>query len=157
MEEFKIIAAIFSSLTSPVVAIGVAYIAFQQWKVNSSKELRESNQHKIHVYLAVKKLLHSFDNTLKVDLKLYEEMQEALAIGDFIFDEKLNEWLLEVDSEAGCWLNINSIIQYGQNELSIQEYSMRYGEEKIKLNISQDKMQNFHCELLNKFKDHIIL
>ncbi|WP_305810113.1 hypothetical protein [Photobacterium kishitanii] len=55
MEELKIITGIFSSLTNPIVAIVVAYIAYQQWKVNSNKEMRESNQNKLHVYLAVKK------------------------------------------------------------------------------------------------------
>ena len=157
MDELKIITGIFSSLASPIVAIVVAYIAYQQWKVNSNKELRESNQHKLHVYFAVKRFLHSFDNTLQVDRKLYAEMQEALAIGDFIFDEQLNEWLSDIDAEAGCFLNIQEIIEFGQKELSDVEAQQLIERENPHLARSQDKLQNYHCELLSKFKCYICI
>ncbi|OBU30139.1 hypothetical protein [Photobacterium kishitanii] len=155
MEELKIITGIFSSLTNPIVAIVVAYIAYQQWKVNSNKEMRESNQNKLHVYLAVKRLLKSFDNTLEIDKKLYLEMQEALAIGDFIFDDTLNKWLSDVDCEASCWLNIKDIINMAQKELSGLELSQVIEREEPYLTISQDKLQNFHCELLGKFREQL--
>ena len=48
------------------------------------------------------------DLFVQADRKLYAEMQEALAIGDFIFDEQLNEWLSDIDAEAGCFLNIQT-------------------------------------------------
>jgi len=157
MEEFKIITGIFASLASPIVAIIVAYIAYQQWKVNSKKELRESNQHKLHVYLAVKRFLQSFDQKIEVDEKLYLEMQEALAISDFIFDEELNEWLNEIDCEATCWLDYQRIINLAESELSGIELSQVIGREKPYLEKSQDKLQDFHCELLGKFKDRLIM
>lgn len=155
MEEFKVITGIFSSLTSPIVAIVVAYIAYQQWKVNSNKEMRESNQNKLHVYLAVKRFLQSFDNTQEVDKKLYLEMQEALALGDFIFDDTLNEWLSDVDIETGCWLDVKRIINMAENELSGLELSKVIEREEPHLEKSQEKLQDFHCELLGKFKEQL--
>ena len=159
MEEFKVFTGIFSSLTSPIVAIVVAYIAYQQWKVNYKKELRESNQHKLHVYLAVKRFLHSFDRTMEVDEKLYLEMQEALAISDFVFDEELNEWLSDIDDEASCWLDIQRIINLAIKELELSGFATSeiIAREKPHLEKSQEKLQNFHCELLSKFKKHLVM
>jgi hypothetical protein len=155
LEDFKIITGIFSSLASPIVAIVVAYIAYQQWKVNSNKEMRESNQNKLHVYLAVKRFLQSFDNTLEVDRKLHLEMQEALAIGDFIFDDTLNEWLNDIDSEASCWLDVKRIIDLAENERSGLELSPILEREEPHLEKSQEKLQQYHCELLGKFKEQL--
>ncbi|WP_305810114.1 hypothetical protein [Photobacterium kishitanii] len=82
-------------------------------------------------------------------------MQEALAIGDFIFDDTLNKWLSDVDCEASCWLNIKDIINMAQKELSGLELSQVIEREEPYLTISQDKLQNFHCELLGKFREQL--
>ncbi len=41
MENIKIIIELLTASLSPVVAITVAYIAYQQWNINASKEARE--------------------------------------------------------------------------------------------------------------------
>jgi hypothetical protein len=87
----------------------------------------------------------------------YSEMQEALAISDFIFDEELNEWLNEIDLEASCWLDTHRRIKLAENELSGFKSSKLISREKPHLEKSQDKLQNFHCELLGKFKDRLIM
>ncbi|AYF20043.1 hypothetical protein FORC71_1671 [Vibrio parahaemolyticus] len=44
---------IFSALLSPVIAVSVAYIAYQQWKLNVSKEKRDSKSERLQIYMAV--------------------------------------------------------------------------------------------------------
>ncbi|MEI8623467.1 hypothetical protein P4S67_02660 [Pseudoalteromonas sp. B137] len=98
----------FSALLSPVIAISVGFIAYQQWKLNVDKEKRESNSNKLHIYIVVKRFLRSVDINHVVDDKLYEELQEALALADFYFDGIVTDWLFQVDSDASSLAKLNA-------------------------------------------------
>ncbi|EHV2395441.1 hypothetical protein LG585_002166 [Vibrio parahaemolyticus] len=41
LDLVKQLVDIFSALLSPVIAVSVAYIAYQQWKLSAEKEKRE--------------------------------------------------------------------------------------------------------------------
>jgi len=139
---------IFSALLSPVIAISVGFIAYQQWKLNVDKEKRESNSNKLHIYIVVKRFLRSVDINRVVDDKLYEELQEALALADFYFDGIVTDWLFQVDSDASAWLNLMQINSLPDTQESNPEFTrnLREIEELI------DGLQNFHCELFDVFK-----
>jgi len=152
MESIKPLIDLFTALLSPLVAIIVTYIAYQQWKINNSKEKREVKSEKLQVYLSAKRFLSKIDETRTVDESLYREFQEATALADFMFDETIIDWLADVNSDASSWLD--------------GEYTrISYNEKGLKKNLKQvspiqdsiiDKLQNAHCQLLDIFKDKLI-
>ena len=97
---------IFSALLSSVIAIPVGFIAYQQWKLNVDKYKRESNSTKLHINIVVKRFLRSVDINRVVDDKLYEELQEALALTDSYSEGIVTDWLFQVDPDTSAWLNL---------------------------------------------------
>ena len=139
---------IFSASLSPVIAISVGFIAYQQWKLNVDKEKRESNSNKLHIYIVVKRFLRSVDINRVVDDKLYEELQEALSLADFYFDGIVTDWLFQVDCDASAWLNLMQI-----NSLpDMQESNPEFTRNQREIEELIDNLQNFHCELFDVFK-----
>jgi hypothetical protein len=152
LSTFKQIIDIFSALLSPVIAISVAFIAFQQWKLNANKEKRESNAHKLQIYMDVKRFLRSVDTTRNVDIKLYEELQESLALADFYFDGIVIDWLFEVDCAASCWLDLTQMNSIPNSE----EDNPEYGRNAKDIDGLIDELQNFHCQLFDVFKSGMV-
>lgn len=159
VNSLKPIADLFGALLSPVIAITVAYIAYQQWKINSKKENREIRSSKINIYLRVKKLLRNVDETKTINLELYSDFQEALAEADFLLDDELIDWLEEVDAAATDWLDINEMTENSRKDLkanqSIKDYeswkkrNMEYIEKAI------DLLERAHCEVIERFKKSV--
>lgn len=148
----KQIIDIFSALLSPVIAISVGFIAYQQWKLNVDKEKRESNSNKLKIYMVVKRFLQSVDNKRVVDTKLYEELQESIALADFYFDGIVTDWLFQVDCDATSWLNLTQINSLPNSEKLNSEYARN--QEEIERLI--DSLQRFHCQLFQMFKDSMM-
>lgn len=144
LSVFKQIIDIFSALLSPVIAISVAFIAFQQWKLNAIKERRESGQQKLQIYMVVKKFLIYVD----VNRVLYEELQEALASADFFFNDNVTDWLYEIDCASSACLNLVRINSLKNSERDNPEHvrNMNDIEDLI------DELQTFHCQLFDVFK-----
>ncbi|WP_220491461.1 MULTISPECIES: hypothetical protein [unclassified Pseudoalteromonas] len=92
--------------------------------------------------------MRSVDINHVVDDKLYEELQEALALADFYFDGIVTDWLFQVDSDASAWLNLMRINSLPDMQESNPEFTrnLRKIEELI------DNLQKFHCELFDVFK-----
>ncbi|MBQ4836021.1 hypothetical protein [Pseudoalteromonas luteoviolacea] len=142
---------IFTALLSPIIAISVAYIAYQQWKLNVAKEKRDLKSDRLKIYQSTQRLLRGIDNTHKVDLKVYEDFQESVALADFYFDEGVVDWLHNVDMEVSCWLNNLEIIDAQEYEL--KESALAFCGPQIKKSI--DALQDYHCQLLSVFKEHL--
>ena len=141
-----------TAMLSPIIAITVTYIAFQQWKINASKESREIQSEKINIYLVTKKLLNHIDQTNSVDLNLYNEFQEAAARADFLFDSNIIDWLTDVDLSISCWINIDEIINDSKNDASKEWLEKEEGYKQKEM----DKLQTAHCEILDVFKDKVL-
>ena len=152
MDNVKPIIDLLTALMSPIVAITVTYIAYQQWKINASKETREIRTEKLHIYLSVKRFLSHIDETRIIDPILYKEFQEASALADFIFDADVIDWLFDVDSNASSWLDgENMRIQH--QEKAPLEFLQK---EEMRQDKIIDKLQTAHCQLLDVFKDKVI-
>ena len=93
LETLKTISQIITGFASPIIAGTLAYIGFQQWKINRQKELRESTESKLQIYLAVKRFLSGFCRTKVIDANEFKDFRESIALGDFILEEPLREWL----------------------------------------------------------------
>ncbi|HIF9080627.1 TPA: hypothetical protein ACX6NP_001488 [Photobacterium damselae] len=142
---------IFSALLSPIIAVSVAYIAYQQWKLSADKEKREQKADKLKIYMSVQRFLRNTDCYGKVDLTLYKEFQEALALADFYFDYQLIDWLNEVDSSASSWLNYVEMcsLEYPEHLKHEYDQNLKYMEDCI------DRLQDNHCQLLGMFKSRL--
>lgn len=152
INTIKPIIDLLSALTSPIVAITVVYIAYQQWKINASKASKDIQKEKLEIYMAVKRFLRHVDSFRKVDQKLYNELQEAIALADFLFDADVTEWLFNVEGEASCWLDTNQILEKAGDKSS-EGWEQQ---ERKHLEASVDKLQDAHCELFDMFKNKII-
>ncbi|WP_028470049.1 hypothetical protein [Neptunomonas japonica] len=150
LSTFKQIIDILSALLSPVIAISVAYIAYQQWKLNTNKEKRESNSQKLHIYMVLKRFLRAVDTSRSVDLILYEELQESLALADFYFNYAVTDWLFDVDCEASVWLDLSEISLILENE------SPEYTKNRREMEEVMNKLQNYHCQLFDVFKSSML-
>lgn len=152
LSTVKQIIDIFSALLSPVIAISVGFIAYQQWKLNVGKEKRESNSNKLQIYMVVKRFLRSVDNNRVVDEKLYEELQESIALADFYFDGAVTDWLYQVDCDASCWLDLTRINSLPDSDKLNPEYARNKKETEGLI----DNLQKSHCELFEVFKDSMM-
>lgn len=152
VENVRAIIDVFSALLSPVIAITVAYIAYQQWKINASKESREVKAEKLNVYLVVKRFLSNIDATKSVDPKLFKEFEEASAVADFIFDSEVIDWLFDVSGNASSWLDIDRIIRESPHSSSNKWLE----KEEIYKASAMDKLETAHCELLDIFKHKVM-
>lgn len=153
-KDYKPIIELFGALLSPVIAATVAYIAYQQWRTSQRKELRESHQAKLLVYLRVKKLLRSIDSAREVRLDHYHDFTEALAEADFLFPKKIQEWLSEVDISAHCWLDARERISLWKKEGNDPNADWIIKEEK-QMDQEIDGLQDAHCELLKLFQPYM--
>lgn len=152
ISTIKPIIDLLSALTSPIVAITVAYIAYQQWKINAKKAFKETQKEKLEIYMAVKRFLHHFDTYQKIDQKLYSELHEAIALADFLFDKEVTDWLFNVDIEASSWLDTTSILEEDK-DMAPTDWVLK---QKAYVRESRDKLQNAHCELFEVFKNKIV-
>lgn len=152
IQSLRPIIDLLSALLSPIVAVTVVYIAYQQWKINANKADKELQKEKLEIYMAVKRFLEHFDSHLEIDKKLYKEFQEAVALADFLFDAEVIDWLTDVDLEVACWLDITSRLESDSKNASTEwnEKEENYRDQSI------DKLQSAHCDILKIFKDKVI-
>ena len=141
-----------TALLSPIVALTVTYIAYQQWKLNAAKEKREAGADRLKVYMVVKKFLESVDQSGAVDPKLYADLQESLALADFLFDSEVRDWLDGVDADASSWLDIMRVISSSREGApeGWVEKELAKNEKMI------DRLQEAHCDLFSVFENKII-
>lgn len=151
VKEIKPIIDLLASLISPLIAVTVAYIAYQQWRINSQKETRESQKQKLEIYMSVKRFLHHFDEHLEVNEDFYRDLQESIALADFIFDSEVTEWLFNVEADAGSWLDSNRLALAYKSENCLEEMD----KELEYRNKSTDRLQDAHGQLLDVFKNKI--
>lgn len=152
MSTVKQIIDIFSALLSPVIAISVGFIAYQQWKLNVDKDKREINSKKLQIYMVVKRFLRSVDTNRVVDKNLYEELQESIALADFYFDGIVTDWLFQVDCEASSWLDLMQI----NSSPDLENLNAEYARNKKEIEELIDSLQNLHCGLFEVFKDSMM-
>ena len=152
ISSVKPIIDIFTALLSPVIAISVAYIAFQQWKLNANKEKREVNSQKLHIYMGVKRFLRYVDNNRTIKAELYDDLQESIALADFVFDEYVTNWLFDVDCASSAWLDLSEVNRSHKDKISPQEFNKN----EVELSELIDELQNHHCQLLDTFKSSMV-
>jgi len=152
-----------SSWLTPIIAIVAVYIAYQQYKTNSNRELRESKQEKLSVYKRVKLFLNSVDTTREISDKVYIELDEAIAEADFLFEEELTDWLSDLQSYADEFRNCenhlvslkvkNKMLTSSIEELrKVEPDACKYYENLQEQMI--DNLQNAHCVLKPKFSNY---
>ncbi|PKM43998.1 MAG: hypothetical protein CVV05_14265 [Gammaproteobacteria bacterium HGW-Gammaproteobacteria-1] len=140
-----------SALLAPIIAIAVAFIAYQQWKTNHRREERESRSDRLAIYRRTKALLRHVDYTREIRKDLYDDFCEASAEADFLFPISLAEWLEELESSAAQWLDWHedmSSVAADADQNSIARVSRDM--EKI-----IDSLQDAHCVLKEKFAEHM--
>lgn len=151
MENAKSIIEIFNALLSPIIAIIVTYIAYQQWQSNKEKNTREKNEAVISIYLKVKDFLNFVDDNSKINKKLYESFKEAIAEADFICEQKLVDWLDKVDGEVCSYYDY---VRIHEHAIEKDDHA-NAAEFEFDIESCIDKLQTASCDLLEMFKEEI--
>jgi hypothetical protein len=116
-EIFNAVAA----LLSPLIAVAVAFIAYQQWKTNRNREVRESRGAKLAVYRRVKLLLRQVLYAQMLDPKLYADFCDACAEADFLFPAELRSWLTELEDIAAQCLGVQECLNTAAPDIAVKE------------------------------------
>lgn len=160
INSIEILLAIITSLT----ALIAVYIAYQQYRTNREREKRESRESRLQVYKKIKRFLAEVDGTREISLDDYEMLKDAIAEADFLFPEKVNNWLSEIDCYAAEWFNQSKWI--GEH-IKIQSLSRHAAEDFIAnnpdifksatdlMNQCIDNLQDAHCELKSRFYPYL--
>ncbi len=155
--EYKTAIDFFGAFLGPIIAITVAYIAYQQWRTNKRREQREETQAKLSVYKRIKKFLRDVDNTCTIDPNLFEKFAEAVAEADFLFPDDVRDWLADVESEVSCWLDARRNIDLFKAEHPKEVEPSWILRDKKEMEEYIDKLQDAHCQLFIQFQKHIHL
>jgi len=83
-----------------LIALFVAYIAFQQWQVNRANLRERLFDRRFEVFRETQNFLSSVLRDAKVSNEALAEFQEAPQIARFLFDEKLAKYLSEIRNHA---------------------------------------------------------
>lgn len=152
--QYKVIIDALGALLAPVIAATVAFIAYQQWRVNRRREVRESKQGKLSVYLRVKRLLQDVDETRTIDKRLLQQFREAEAEADFLFPAPVREWLEGVSLAASCALDIQERTEAWRGEGGDPDEPW-VKRETLGLEREIDTLQDAHCQVLQVFRPYI--
>ena len=113
---------------SPIVAILTVTIAWQQWKTNRAREIRESRGAQLAVYRRVKRLLWEIQYSQTLDRKLYADFTDACAEADFLFGDEVRNWLSELQALATRCVGIQDDLENLSSQASAKVENDLHGE-----------------------------
>lgn len=87
---------IFKALLTPVIAIVVAYIAWQQSKTNQQRLKLEQYDRRLRVYEEVRKILSIIVRDTKVSLDDLLKFRTSVSEADFLFGPEIPEYLNQI-------------------------------------------------------------
>jgi hypothetical protein len=85
-------------------------------------------------------------------MELYNDLQESIALADFVFDEYITNWLFDVDCASSAWFDLSEVNSSLKDKMSPQGYKKN----EIELSELIDELQNHHCQLLDTFKSSMV-
>ena len=97
---FLQLAQILQSLLTPVIGLGVVYIAYQQWQTNTHKLKLEMYDRRRRIYDEVVAFLSLVLRDFKPDTPDVIAFRRATAEADFIFDSEITNYIDEVVKQA---------------------------------------------------------
>jgi hypothetical protein len=150
--DWKEVVAISTATLPLVVAILTVYIAWQQWKTNRSRELRESRQSKLAVYRRVKPLIRHVLYTSTLDPKLYADFCDACAEADFLFKDEPREWLGGLQDIAARCMSIQEPLENAARDSDLNSINKMQRE----LDELTEKLRSVAPLLRDKFTDHLV-
>mgnify|MGYP000041218347 CR=1 FL=1 len=84
--------AILQGMLTPVIALAVAYIAWQQWKLSREKLLLDLYDRRIETYREVRKILAHVLTHGRADNQTMLEFYSAVSQADFLFGKDVNDY-----------------------------------------------------------------
>jgi chromosome segregation ATPase len=160
----KTIIGLLPSLLTPLIGLIAVYIAYQQYQTNKRREKRESRQDQLSVYKRVKKFLNSVDTTADISNDAYNELIEAIAEADFLFNDEITDWLSELQNYADEFRNCEDHLielKMKHKMITASTEKLRETEPEACANIEDvqqkmiDGLQNAHCELKEIFSHYL--
>lgn len=91
---------ILQGLMTPVIAVVVAYIAWQQWKANELKLKLERYDRRLRVYQRVVEFLALAMRDFQPPAEAVGEFRRNVAEADFLFPSEISEYCAEIVKHA---------------------------------------------------------
>jgi hypothetical protein len=136
---------------APITAAVVAYIAYQQWRLNKHREERESRAARLSVYRRVRAMLMHVEFTGVVRDDDYIEFCEAVAEADFLFPESVRDWLAKVWAAANQWVDLNNMVSSAAPNADINSLNMSLRE----MDEFIEQLRAAHKSLRQQFAEHM--
>lgn len=157
------IADITSAFLTPLIAVITVYIAFQQYRTNLRRELRESRSAKLECYKKVALFINDTDSSGSVSPERHKMLGEALAEADFLFPENLTSWLDDIYSSATQWIDFDNHISRAVEEAGISRsefkkmYSHQEGWKKQQEEMEEciEEIRNASFDYKERFNEYI--
>lgn len=94
--EITLVVQIFQGLLTPVIAVVMVYIAWQQWKANERKLVLERYDRRLKIYQEVVSTLTLVLGNLKPEITDLQRFRSATAEADFLFESEISEYIADV-------------------------------------------------------------
>jgi hypothetical protein len=128
---------ILSGLLTPLIALIVAYIAWQQLKTNRDKVRLALYEKRFAVYLGLKNLLVKIPQVGGVGIKEIIEYNVSTGEAEFLFGRDVLDYLLLIRKKAAHLMTTTK--QLASNDLPL-------GEERSKIAKEQEDLSNWFTD-----------
>lgn len=99
--------SLLQGLLTPLIAIVVAYISYQQWKTNQRKLKLDLYDRRMKVYETAKEFIMFFPNDC--DTKRLEKLYDGSISADFLFKKEIPEYLATLYEKGFRLNNLNDL------------------------------------------------
>lgn len=99
--------SVLQGLLTPLIAIIVACISYQQWRTNQRKLKLDLYDRRFRVYEAAKEVILDFP--IDYDSKLLKKLYEGSVSADFLFGKEIPEYLATLYEKGFKLKNLNDL------------------------------------------------
>jgi hypothetical protein len=100
IQWLQALVSVFQGLLTPVVAVSVAYIAYQQWKTNERRLVLDRYERRLRVFRRVVEFLNLSLRDFKPEPMEVARFRSDAAEADFLFGPEIPAYIAEVSKQA---------------------------------------------------------
>ena len=98
--EYQQYIQFFSALLTPVIAVTMLYIAYQQWQTNKLKLRKDLYDQRLSIFTSTIELVYTIQSLGHANHDQQLKFNRATSNSVFLFGNEVNEYLKEINSKA---------------------------------------------------------
>lgn len=136
-----------SALLTPMIAVAVAFIAYQQWRTANAKVVLDLFEKRLAVYGRVRSAVSTVNGRGKSDREADANLLEAIDAAEFLFGPDVTKYLADM-WERFCRLQLT------HSQLQSDDEEVRGGAAQQQMTLLQD-ITNFYYEGADVFAPYM--